>query len=523
MTTDSSSSKEPEKTNYDMSVNEVPVPIESVMSPSGRIVEFGDEQDVDEAMEFAKRVGHIEVSPKEDNKVRRKIDFVVMPLFSLLYMVQFMDKTCIGFAAIMGIKEDYAMEGQMYSWTTSCFYLGYLFGCFFSSWILQKLPTVKTVSFFIVLWGIVQCLHCLPKTYAVFVFLRTLLGVLEAFVTPIFVILLNQYYRYSEHFGRVGIFYGSNGAGTIFLSAVSYGLYYHEASYTIEGYKVLFIIIGLMTSVLGLAIMVIMPNTPDKAWWLNDREKAVVLERIRDNEQGFGNKKIKWKQVKECFTDPKTWLYFMMSLSVGTPNSGVSSYGTIILNNMGYSTIKALLMKMPSGAFELIGLAILPTLSRVVKSRMILGIAYMIIVLIGVCLLAFAPSNTAQMVGLWIYGMSPVGITLVTSCVSSNTAGHTKKLLTNAITLAAYAAGNTIGPQTFQSTDAPHYPKAKAGVVGCISASIGIMFCMYATYYYENKKRDKFKESMGDAYQVPENVEFADLTDLENPEFRYRT
>ncbi|GMM30668.1 hypothetical protein DAMA08_034130 [Martiniozyma asiatica (nom. inval.)] len=508
-----------------ISVNSVGSPaLHSVISPSGKVVEIGDEAHLDQALAFVQNHGRIEVSKAEDNRVCRKVDLILMPLFCMLYMVQFMDKTVIGFTVIMGIKKDYHMVGEMYSWTNSGFYLGYVFGSPFSAFLLQKLPTVKFVSCIIILWGLIQCLHCVPKTYGAFMFLRTFLGFLESFITPIFVIILNQYYRYNEHFGRTGVFYGFNGLGTIFLSGVSYGLYKYKDSYSMEAYKILFLIVGLMTIVLGFIIALVVPNTPTEAKWLSDREKQVIIERIRDNNQGFGNKKFKWDQFFEVFKDPRSYIYFLLSLSVAIPNGGVSGFGTLILKSFGYSNLESLLMKMPLGACELVGLVALPFLSKFVQQRMILALFYMSVVVMSVCLLAFATTvdQNASLAGYYILGIAPVGIILITSCVTSNTAGFTKKLVTNAITLIGYSAGNVIGPQTFRSTDAPDYNKAKAGCVGCYCATIVLMVILTILNIRENKKRDKSKAEAGDAYVVPENLEFADLTDFQNPEFRYR-
>ncbi|TID13886.1 hypothetical protein CANINC_004834 [Pichia inconspicua] len=525
-----SSSKESEKDQFEVQVDSLEnqssdnfTKLDTVVSPHGKVVHIAhDDKHLDEALEFAKKHGHIEVSPAEDAKVRRKLDFIVLPLFCFLYMNQFMDKTSIGFAAVMGIRKDYNMVGTMYSWTNSGFYLGYVFGSPFAAILLQKVPTVRFVSITIIVWGIVQCCHAAPRSYAVFMFLRTLLGFLESFVAPIFVIILNQYYHHTEHFSRTGVFYGFNGLGTIFLSSVSFALYRHTASYSLESYKILFLIVGLMTILNGILIAFIMPNTPAEAKFLTEREKEVVVERIRHNNQGFGNKVFKWEQAYEVLYDPRTLTYFLLSLSVAIPNGGISGFGTILLKGFGFSTETSLLYKMPTGAVELVGLAGLPLVCKFIKSRMAVALIYITFVLIWVCVLAFSTNRNAELAGLWICGLSPCGIILITSCVTSNTAGHTKKLLTNAITLIGYSAGNVIGPQTFRTSDAPSYNKAKAGCVGCYAATIVLMIFLTVFNIWENKKRDKQREALGDKYIVPENVEFADLTDFQNPEFRYR-
>lgn len=130
--------------------------LDTVISPSGKIIHIAhDNAHLDEALEFAREHGHIEVSLNEDRKLRLKLDLIVLPLFCFLYMNQFMDKTAISYASIMGIKTDYNMVGQMYSWVNSGFYLGYLFGSPFAAIILQKLPAIKLISFTIILWGLI--------------------------------------------------------------------------------------------------------------------------------------------------------------------------------------------------------------------------------------------------------------------------------------------------------------------------------------------------------------------------------
>ncbi|KAH3666364.1 hypothetical protein WICMUC_005711, partial [Wickerhamomyces mucosus] len=85
-------------------------------------------------------------------------------------------------------------------------------------------------------------------------------------------------------------------------------------------YKVLFMIIGIATIVNGLLIMLIMPDTPAQAKFLSHREKLNVVERIRGNNQGFGNKHFKKYQLIECVTDVRTWIYFAIGILVAIPN-----------------------------------------------------------------------------------------------------------------------------------------------------------------------------------------------------------
>lgn len=109
------------------------------------------------------------------------------------------------------------------------------------------------------------------------------------------------------------------------------------------------------------------------------------------------------------------------------------------------------------------------------------------------------------------------------SIFQSNVAGHTKKVMGNALYLICYCAGNIIGPQTFRSNEAPNYQSAKGAIVGCYASCMTLCFILFLCYKYENRKRDRRIQEMGDAYVRIKGIEFQDLTDNQNPEFRYST
>lgn len=94
MTSDNSATfSKDEKNAANLNVHDIP--LDTVISSSGKLVHIGTGIELDEALEFAKAHGHIDVTPQEDRKLCRKIDMIVLPLFAFLYMAQFMDKTCV--------------------------------------------------------------------------------------------------------------------------------------------------------------------------------------------------------------------------------------------------------------------------------------------------------------------------------------------------------------------------------------------------------------------------------------------
>lgn len=331
----------------------------TIASPGGKEIEITN--DVDVAMKFA--IGHKgemqKLDPATDKRILRKIDMYLLPVMCLLYCFQFMDKLSTSYSSILGLREELHMKGDMYSWTSTSFYLGYLAFEFPASLILQRFPVAKAVSVFIILWGMILALCSVPK-YAGFIALRTILGMMELSVSPAFAIITSQWYKKDEQFLRTAWWFGSNGFGVDLGSLIAYGLYEKQDSYTLPAWKLVFVVTGVLTVFLGVVIMFHIPDTPTGAWFLTEEERVLVVERIRSNQQGFGNPTFKKEQFIEALTDHRTWLFFLFSIAHNIPNGGVTSFGSILLNEQfGYDTADSLLMDLPSGAIEIVGLCYL--------------------------------------------------------------------------------------------------------------------------------------------------------------------
>lgn len=501
-----------------------------VISPYGKEVII---KDVDIAMQMADEAKALYITPEEDRKLLWKIDLCMFPLMCLLYAVQFMDKVSTSSAAIMGLREDLHMHGTQYSWVGSAFYFGYLFMNLGPGQIIfQRVDRMAILlAVFVVVWGLVLSLHAAPTVnYASFIFLRVLLGCAESMVTPCFTMITAQYWKKEEQFTRVSIWFGMNGLGSLVLSAIAYGLYIRKDEYSIEAWKILFIVTGIITIFVGFLIAVWIPDNPSRAIFLSQREKLMVVRRIQDNQQGFGNNHIKKHQIFEALRDVRTWLYFLFTVSSNIPNGGISNFMAILLNSdFGYSTKDSFLMNMPTGAVELVGCPLFGILAMyaankrvpIWKYKLSWAIFSAVLALIASCMLGFANhSKQARLAGAYLWYISPVSFICVISNISANSSGYTKKWTVSSINLVAYAAANLAGPQTFIAAQAPDYHGAKVAMVVCYSCMIVILSLLLFINLRENKRRDTIAAS-GGGQETYQGTEFADLTDFENPNFRY--
>ncbi|PYH85794.1 putative allantoate permease [Aspergillus uvarum CBS 121591] len=463
-------------------------------------IKHGITGDADPALQFlATEV--IEYTPEESRKVLSKIDRVLMPLLCWVYLIQFADKTSLNYASLMGIREDTHLDpnSQQYSWVSR-----------------------KYTSFNILIWGVVLLCHVATNSYAGLLCVRFLLGAFEATVTPAFVLFTSCWYKQDEQAKRMGFWLACNGFAQILTAAIAYGLSGVQTS-SIAVWKILFLVLGLPTVLTGAFYFWLMPDDQIHARFLSHREKLIAVDRIRGNFQGIGSHTWKWAHFFEAFRDPRTYLYVLFSLLMNIPNGGITTFGSIVISSFGFSSRMSLLLNMPMGLVDIVCKLGLTYLSDRFLDRTILAIIAILIPMVGGILMIVLPlhAKAGLLVGYYFIGAAGTSWCLVMVMISNNTLGYTKKATVNGLQILAYAAGNWIGPQTFRSTQAPEYFDGKLMVAIMYALAAATLLAIRLVNIFENRRRDQKALSNPAVENVAIGTEFFDLTDFEQPAFRY--
>lgn len=208
--------------------------------------------------------------------------------------------------------------------------------------------------------------------------------------------------------------------------------------------------------------------------------------------------------------------------SAYTVNGAVSGFGPLIVSTFGWSTLESILWQFPLGALCFVTILLSGYISsKVPHTRLILLVLNCLPVLAG-CAMIWKSKWTYH-AALPVAGYSIIGTfgAVVSQTISvgmSNVAGATKKSCMAAAIFAAYCVGNIVGPQLVKSqTKAKHYPELWTGLIICYCITIVAAGALWVVLWRENKKRDGRVGSE----EERDKMAFMDLTDKENPYFRY--
>jgi hypothetical protein len=77
-----------------------------------------------------------------------------------------------------------------------------------------------------------------------------------------------------------------------------------------------FLIVGAVCAAWGIALFWLLPNSPATFRGFTHDEKLIMIARMRKNQTGIEGRRIKWHQIREAFTDYKTYLFMVSTLSL---------------------------------------------------------------------------------------------------------------------------------------------------------------------------------------------------------------
>lgn len=306
------------------------------------------------------------------------------------------------------------------------------------------------------------------------------------------------------------------------LSGVEAGV-----SIALPSWKIMALCLGCASAVYGAAMFRFVAPSLLEARFFSEQEKRLAVERLRENHQGIGSGAFKWYQVREALADPRTWLYVAFVLTSQMPAAGLSFLSSLLIKSLRFDNKQTLLLGMPGGALQIAFQLSAGWVADRTQQRSLTALAYQLLCLFGGALLIglgnVSPlyDRAGQLAAYFILGGAcAIAYYLVLALVASNVLGTTKKMATNVILFLAMAVAYLVGPQMFR--DPPYYHKAKYATVGLWIASVVILMILYILNRWENSRRDKLQREQAQAgVEEITNVEFLDLTDRENPSFRY--
>lgn len=456
------------------------------------------------------------------HRMIRKVDYRVLIIMTFTYAQQFMDKLALANGSIYGIKA--MMETEQYSWCSSSFYFTFLVGNIIAAKLVHIVPIGKLIGFTVCCWGITLAASAAATSFAGMITTRLVLGFFESFTSPTFVFMTSMWWPQNLQALRTSFWFAGNDIGAIIANLIVYGLAHVNSSVPL--WKFMFLTFGLMAFVWSFVIFFFLPDSPETCKYLTPDEKTYYKEEMQTSKVEH---KWDWEQMKTCFTDISYWgMLFSMAASI-LPNSGIISYGVIIIEDFGFSAANSTLINLSLSIVtwvEMTGTGWIATRFNQMRMNMI----YLCVALsvAGGCMIYKGQTKGVKLAGYYLLDIQPCITPLILGMASSNFKGNTRRSFVNSSLFVVYCACNIGGPHLFLSTEAPTYKTAFLCWIICYCLSA--VFAVFLRIYWTKKNREMESKEAAltseELYEAKkrnstENDE-EEIVEYEDPLFRYK-
>lgn len=213
-----------------------------------------------------------------EKRTVKKVFWRLMPFLGLLYIVAFLDRVNVGFAAL-SMNKDLGFSNAVYGFGAGIFFLGYFTMEIPGNLIMTRVGAKIWIARILITWGIISSLTALVSTPMQFYIVRFFLGVAEASFFPGIIYYLSTWCRSRDQAKAVAFFMMALPVCNIVGAPLStYILGMTWLGWT--GWKWLFILEAVPPVILGIITPFYLANSPEEAGWLDDEERAWLVESL---------------------------------------------------------------------------------------------------------------------------------------------------------------------------------------------------------------------------------------------------
>ncbi|KAH8723827.1 major facilitator superfamily transporter [Phaeosphaeriaceae sp. PMI808] len=417
--------------------------------------------------------------------INKKMDVALLPFLSLLYLFNGLDRSNIGNAETQGFSRDIGATPDDLNLAVSLFFVTFVLLQPPSAAVGRWLGAKHWIPIMMVGWGMATVSHAFITGRLALIAMRLLIGAFEAGFYPTAIAYLSTFYCRYDMGVRLALFYGQYAIAGAFSSSIAFGVFQFRGT-KLHNWQYLFIIEGALTIAMAIVAWFWLPKGPDTAWFLNENERKFAVARItKDNPEvdtydndGMQKRKLTKRDIVEATKDWKTWYVLVFNICASVPSQAFSVFLPLVVQGLGYSSIKANLMSVPPFVCGAVGLYIFALSSDYRKERgyhIVLGIS---ISLIGLIVTVTAKSSHTKYAALCVllFG-SYVSAPLTMVWLSGNTPEPGKRSLIIGINGFGNLAG-VIGSQLYKKRYAPKYLVPFYTTLGFVAAALG----GYVTY-----------------------------------------
>jgi len=219
------------------------------------------------------------------NRARRKAYWRLLPLLFLCYVIAYVDRANVAIAKLTMTRDLPGFDNAVIGFGAGLFFWGYFLLEIPGSLLVERWSARKLICRIMVTWGVMAALTALVKTPIHFYTVRFLLGLAEAGFFPGVIVYLTHWFPARDRARALSLFLIATPVAQIISPKISYALLRIGADNRpeflgLEGWQWVYIVWGIPAVVLGIVVLLRLPDRPHQAKWLQEDERKALESQI---------------------------------------------------------------------------------------------------------------------------------------------------------------------------------------------------------------------------------------------------
>jgi MFS family permease len=407
----------------------------------------------------------------------RKLRIRLLPFLFALYVIAFIDRINLGFAALT-MNRELAITSQQFGFAAGIFFWGYFLFEIPSNLILHKVGARVWIARILITWGAVATLSGFVQSANQLYIARFALGLAEAGYFPGIVLYLGYWFRQREKAQAIALIFMGIPLASILGAPISGFILDHVRWFGLSSWRWLLILEGLPAITCVFLTNLLLPSRPAEARFLTGKEKAWVADQLeREDRQKLGALSM---SVARTLVNPRVWHLACIGFGHGFATYTFSFWLPQILKSvLGQSnTVVGFVVMIPN----LLGLIAMILVSRhsdrtqerryhIATATALSGIAML---LLGAPRSPFLSVALFSAVAIGAYSSLPVFFSVPGEFLTGFSAAAGIALVTSVGNFGGFVGPYTVGIIR-QRTGSPHYGLICAGVFFLVSAGLALV------------------------------------------------
>ena len=228
----------------------------------------------------------------------------IVPLLVVLYMIAYLDRVNIGFAALT-MNAALGITSAQFGLLAGVFFWGYFAFEIPSNILLHRIGARIWIGRILITWGLIAvaagAVRSLTQLYAA----RLLLGVAEAGFFPGVILYLTYWFRQRDQARIIALFVTALPITSVLGAPLSGFILDHAHWASVASWRWLLILEGLPAIVCGILTVFLLPSRPADAPFLDEEEKKWLAAEIqREQSEKIAAQSI---SAASALTHPRVW------------------------------------------------------------------------------------------------------------------------------------------------------------------------------------------------------------------------